>query len=78
MPSMESTEAVEKWIRRLPRAQAAACRLIYLHGKSQDEAAELVGCSKSYMSRLHREAIARLIQRLSRGQRGSWSRLPRR
>jgi RNA polymerase sigma factor (sigma-70 family) len=59
---MESTEAVEKWLRRLPRAQAAACRLIYLHGKSQDEAAALVGCSKSYMSRLHREAIARLIQ----------------
>jgi len=44
---MESTEAVEKWLRRLPRAQAAACRLIYLHGKSQDEAAALVGCSKS-------------------------------
>jgi len=59
---LESTEAVEKWLRRLPRAQAAACRLIYLHGKSQDEAAALVGCSKSYMSRLHREAIARLIQ----------------
>ncbi len=59
---LESTEAVEKWLSRLPRAQAAACRLIYLHGKSQDEAAVLVGCSKSYMSRLHRDAIARLIQ----------------
>jgi len=59
---MESTEAVEKWLRRLPRAQAAACRLIYLHGKSQDEAAVIIGCSKSYMSRLHREAISRLIQ----------------
>jgi RNA polymerase sigma factor (sigma-70 family) len=59
---MESTEAVEKWLSRLPRTQAAACRLIYLHGKSQDEAAALLGCSKSYMSRLHREAISRLIQ----------------
>ncbi|MGO9463362.1 MAG: sigma-70 family RNA polymerase sigma factor [Isosphaeraceae bacterium] len=59
---LESTEAVEKWLRRLPRVQAAACRLIYLHGKSQDEAAALLGCSKSYMSRLHREAIARLIK----------------
>ncbi len=59
---LESTEAVERWLRRLPRAQAAACRLIYLHGMSQDEAAALVGCSKSYMSRLHRDAIARLIQ----------------
>lgn len=59
---IESTEAVEKWLRRLPRAHAAACRLIYLHNKSQDEAAALLGCSKSYMSRLHREAISRLIQ----------------
>ncbi len=59
---IESTEAVEKWLRRLPRAQAAACRLIYLHGKSHDEAATLLGCSKSYVSRLHRDAISRLIQ----------------
>jgi RNA polymerase sigma factor (sigma-70 family) len=58
---LESTEAVERWLRRLPRTQAAACRLIYLHGMSQDEAAAFLGCSKSYMSRLHREAIARLI-----------------
>jgi len=59
---IESAEAVEVWLRRLPRAQATACRLIYLHGMSQDEAAALVGCSKSYMSRLHRDAISRLIQ----------------
>jgi RNA polymerase sigma factor (sigma-70 family) len=59
---IESAEAVEQWLRRLPRAQAAACRLIYLHGKSQDEAAVLLGCSRSYLSRLHRDAISRLIQ----------------
>jgi RNA polymerase sigma factor (sigma-70 family) len=58
---IESIEAVERWLRRLPRAQAAACRLIYLQGMSQDEAAAFLGCSKSYMSRLHRGAIARLI-----------------
>ena len=59
---IESTEAVEFWLRRLPRAHAAACRLIYIHGKSQDEAASEVSCSKSYLSRLHREAINWLIR----------------
>ena len=59
---IESTEAVEFWLRRLPKAHAAACRLIYIHGKSQDEAATEVGCSKSYLSRLHREAINWLIR----------------
>jgi RNA polymerase sigma factor (sigma-70 family) len=59
---MESTEAAEKWLSRLPRAHAAACRLLYLDGKSHDEAAALLGCSKSYLSRLHRDAISRLIQ----------------
>ncbi|MFI5456310.1 MAG: sigma-70 family RNA polymerase sigma factor [Isosphaerales bacterium] len=59
---VESTEAVEEWLRRLPRAHAVACRHIYIHGKSQDEVAALVGCSKSFLSRLHREAISWLIQ----------------
>jgi RNA polymerase sigma factor (sigma-70 family) len=59
---IEATEAVEEWLKRLPRAHAAACRLIYLGGKSQDEAAALVGCSKSFLSRLHREAITSLIR----------------
>jgi RNA polymerase sigma factor (sigma-70 family) len=59
---IESTEAVEFWLRRLPRAHAAACRLIYIHGKSQDQVAVEIGCSKSYLSRLHREAINSLIR----------------
>ena len=59
---IESTEAVEVWLSRLPKAHAAACRLIYIHGKSQDEVATEVGCSKSYLSRLHREAITWLIR----------------
>jgi len=59
---IESTEAVEEWLRRLPQAHAVACRHIYIHGKSQDEVAALVGCSKSFLSRLHREAISWLIQ----------------
>jgi RNA polymerase sigma factor (sigma-70 family) len=58
---IEGAEAVEKWLTRLPRVHAAACRLIYIQGKSQDEAAALLGYSKSYMSRLHRDAITWLI-----------------
>jgi RNA polymerase sigma factor (sigma-70 family) len=60
--SIESTEVVEFWLRRLPKAHAAACRLIYIHGKSQDQVAAAVGCSKSYLSRVHREAINWLIR----------------
>jgi RNA polymerase sigma factor (sigma-70 family) len=59
---IEATEAVEGWLKRLPKTHAAACRLIYIHGKSQDEVASEVGCSKSYLSRLHREAITWLIR----------------
>jgi RNA polymerase sigma factor (sigma-70 family) len=59
---IESTEIVEFWLRRLPKAHAVACRLIYIDGKSQDEVAELVGCSKSYVSRVHRDAINWLIR----------------
>jgi RNA polymerase sigma factor (sigma-70 family) len=58
---IEAVEAVEDWLRRLPKAHAAACRLVYIEGKSQDEAAAEVGCSKSFFSRLHREAITWLI-----------------
>jgi RNA polymerase sigma factor (sigma-70 family) len=59
---LEATEAVEYWLKRLPKAHAVACRLIYIHGKSQDQVASEVGCSKSYLSRLHREAITWLIR----------------
>jgi RNA polymerase sigma factor (sigma-70 family) len=61
---IEATDAAEDWLSRLPRRHAAACRLIYIGGKSQDEAAAVVGCSKSYLSRLHRQAITWLLQDL--------------
>jgi len=54
----ELHEAVESVIRRLPRAQAAACRLIYIEGKSGDETASALGLSAGYVSRLHGEALA--------------------
>ncbi len=67
---IEAVDAVEDWLSRLPKTHAAACRLIYVEGKSQDEAAALVGCSKSYLSRLHREAITWLVHeaRAARGE----------
>ncbi len=55
---------MEDWLRRLPKVHAAACRLIYLDGKTQDEVAALVGVSKSYLSRLHQEALRWLIRDL--------------
>jgi RNA polymerase sigma factor (sigma-70 family) len=57
---IEETEELESYFRRLPKAQASACRLIYLDGKSQDEAAAQLGYSKAYLSRLHRDALESL------------------
>ena len=54
---VESTEFVENAIRKLPAKHAAACRAIYLEGKTQGEAAEVVGCSKSRLSYIHQEAL---------------------
>jgi RNA polymerase sigma factor (sigma-70 family) len=57
---LEETEDLESYLRRLPKAQASACRLIYLDGKTQDEAAAHMGYSKAYLSRLHRDALESL------------------
>ena len=57
---IDEIEEIEFYFRRLPKPQASACRLIYLDGKSQDEAAALLGYSKSYLSRLHRDALESL------------------
>ncbi len=61
---IESAEAVEHWLRRLPRPHATACRLIYVEGMRQDEVAAVLGCSKSYLSRLHQQALEWLIDQL--------------
>ncbi len=53
----EQTEALESYFRRLPREQAKACRLIYIDGKTQAEAADLLGYSRAYLSRLHQNAL---------------------
>jgi RNA polymerase sigma factor (sigma-70 family) len=54
---LESNEFVEHCFSKLPAKHAEACRQIYLHGKSQSDAAAAVGCSKSRLSYLHKEAL---------------------
>jgi RNA polymerase sigma factor (sigma-70 family) len=54
---LEAVEFVEHWLGKLPAKHADACRQIYIHGKTQSEAAEMMGCSKSRLSYLHKEAL---------------------
>lgn len=54
---LETLETVELLLRKLPPKHAEACRQIYLEGKTQNEAAEWLGCSKSRLSYLHKESI---------------------
>jgi RNA polymerase sigma factor (sigma-70 family) len=57
---IESVDAIESLIRHLPRTQAVACRSLYIEGKSPHEAAEALGYSGGYLSRLHGDAIRTL------------------
>jgi RNA polymerase sigma factor (sigma-70 family) len=57
---LERCEQIEASLRRIPRRHASAIRLIYLKGQSLQQTARRLGCSASFMSRLHREAIAML------------------
>jgi RNA polymerase sigma factor (sigma-70 family) len=65
--NIESIDSVEGWLRRLPKTHALACRLIYIGGKSQDEVAGLLGFSKSYLSRMHHQALSWLIDEHNAG-----------
>lgn len=56
----ESIDFVESWLRKLPAKHAEACRQIYVHGRTQGEAAARMGYSKSRLSYLHAEAIVLL------------------
>jgi len=53
----DGVDSIEAHFRRMPSSQARACRLIYLEGKSQSEAAEIMDCTKSYISKIHRDAL---------------------
>lgn len=56
--ALAAVEEVHQMLRKLPRKHAEACRRIYIHGKTQAEAARELGCSQSRLSCMHREAIA--------------------
>jgi DNA-directed RNA polymerase specialized sigma subunit len=58
----ESIEVVEEWLNRLPAIHAWTCRLIYVYGMSHDEAADQLGYSRSYLFRLHKEALTELVR----------------
>ncbi|MDG3003406.1 sigma-70 family RNA polymerase sigma factor [Paludisphaera mucosa] len=66
---LEEQDSLEHCLRRLPSRHAAAFRHIYLDGKTQEEAAELLGCSKASMCRLHRETLDRIDQTREGGRR---------
>ena len=59
----EGNEFVEKCLSNLPPKHATACREIYLNGKTQIEAANLLGCSKSRLSYLHKEGLEMIQER---------------
>jgi RNA polymerase sigma factor (sigma-70 family) len=68
---MESLEAVENWLQRLPKTHALVCRLIYIGGKKQDEVARLLGFSNSHLSRIHAEALSVFIENMDADRRPS-------
>jgi RNA polymerase sigma factor (sigma-70 family) len=73
---LEREEMVEAWISRMPRAQSRAFRLIYQDGRTQEEAADVVGCSSASMSRLHEQGLDWLRHGHGHGPRRNWSQEP--
>ena len=63
----DDIEAIEHMFEALPERHALACRQVYLHGKSQYQAAAALGCSQPRFSFIHREAISILADSM-RGQ----------
>ncbi|MDX2038998.1 MAG: sigma-70 family RNA polymerase sigma factor [Isosphaeraceae bacterium] len=59
---IETADFVEQSLEHLPARHERTCREIYLNGRSQREAAELLGCSKSRISTLHEESLAWMRQ----------------
>jgi RNA polymerase sigma factor (sigma-70 family) len=57
---LETNEILEQSLRKLPSRHARACREVFLNTKTQIVAAQTVGCSKSWMSRLCRESLTML------------------
>jgi RNA polymerase sigma factor (sigma-70 family) len=55
---LDAIEAVELWIKKLPKGHQAACRQIYTHGKTHAQAAKALGLSPSRVTYIHLEAMA--------------------
>ncbi len=56
---LEAADAVESLLGKLSARHRAALRLIHIDGKTQEEAAAVVGCSTATIHRLHRETLLR-------------------
>lgn len=56
---LEAADAVEGLFKKLSARHRAALRLIHIDGKTQEEAAAVVGCSTATIHRLHRETLLR-------------------
>jgi RNA polymerase sigma-70 factor (ECF subfamily) len=56
----QELQALVKALDRLPAKERALVVLVVLEGKSQNEAAALLGLSKGYVSKLHERALSML------------------
>lgn len=57
---LEGLDQIDRWLRRLPSRWAEVCRLIYMHGKTQTEAARELGMSQSRLCCIHRASLEML------------------
>jgi RNA polymerase sigma factor (sigma-70 family) len=58
----EDIDAVEHWLRKLPKKHASVCRMQYLYGKTQSEIAAVLGCSQAEVTRLHKKSLELLSE----------------
>ena len=73
----EDIDAVEQWLRKLPKKHASVCRQYYLYGKTQSEIAEGMGCSQAEVTRLHKKSIELLSEpydTAGKENRNTWKR----
>ena len=73
---IDDIDAVEHWLRKLPKRHAIVCRMYYMYGKTQSEIAEVIGCSQSEITRLHKKSIDLLSEPYNPGackNRSTWS-----
>jgi RNA polymerase sigma factor (sigma-70 family) len=59
---LETLDEVEDCLRQLPQGHSVAFRHLYLEGRSQEEAATLVGCSAAKICRMHSQGLSWLKQ----------------